>query len=211
MKKPKLIAMLISLLFAACHYGTGVGEKKKTPPEFINDTKVNPALYENDKRTIVKQLYGFLLQHKKPFESDEYFDSTELKVDTILYSKAHDSVSVFVLAKNPVSRQLVPNKEYRWYCDAYCYLGIREKDTFMLKWLRPYSLSSFYDEKKAAEELRNQFFTTFATLKDTSGAYVYKYNLDDKRFWQSAVWEKYFNCPARLPPPAIRREHNSKK
>lgn len=36
-------------------------------------------------------------------------------------------------------------------------------------------------------------FTEFAAITVLSGVSLYNYNLDDKRFWTSKVWLKYFS------------------
>ncbi|QEH42704.1 hypothetical protein [Chitinophaga sp. XS-30] len=196
MKAISRLAIITTIIFGvltgSCNYGTGVGEKRRTPSDFLNNVPVRPSMYSADKTVISRQLQDFLNEHKYSFYSKEYFDSTVLKIDTILYNKEYNKVSIFVVTKNPVHRQLVPNQKHSWYYDSYCYIGIRQKDTFNLKWMRPFSVSNFYNEKEAVNYLMQQYFNEFSTLRNADGKYAHDFNLDDKRFWESSTWGKYF-------------------
>lgn len=193
----KSLNTLISIILfigASCQYGTGVGEKIHTPKEFLNQVVPDPEIYSKDSIQLLRQLRGYLGEHEQSFHSKTYFDSTELIIDTILYNNAFNKLAVFVLAKNPTYRQLIPDKNHDWYYDAYCYLGIKRplSDTFELKWLKNFYPINWYDKAEISSLIRDMYFTEFGTLKDTSGAYSYKYNLNDKRFWDCPVWDKYF-------------------
>lgn len=185
-----LFATLI--ITASCNFRTGAGETRITPKEFLNLTKVNPAIYIQDKDTIFHQIQHFLSTHSKSFYSKEYFDLTILGIDTILYSPDQNKIAVFIFTKNPITRQLDPNIKYKHYYDASCYLGKRLKDTFDLKWLDRFRLINFYDQQEVTNGLRKMYFTEFATLKNGDNTYTYNFNLDDKRFWNCYAWTQYY-------------------
>lgn len=187
MKYKVIIIFILSLIVLSC-----TERKIYTPEAYRNNVKIDADGYAKDKDVLVHQIRGLIDKHEQSFHSKEYYDSTELQIDTILYSKDYQKVILFVLTKNPIHRQLKPAKNYDWYYDAFCYLGIREKEGFKLKWMDSYSLINFYDRKKASEGIKDTYFTEFATLKEVNGEYKDKYNLDDKRFWDDPFWRKYF-------------------
>ena len=191
----RLLSILIFatlIITVSCNFGTGVGETRITPKEFLNSTGINQVIYNRDKDTVITQIQHFLSTHTKSFYSEEYFDSTILGIDTILYSPNQEKIAVFIYTKNPISRQLYPNLKYKHYYDASCYLGKRQKDTFDLKWLDRFRLINFYNQQEVTNGLRKMYFTEFATLKNGDDTYTYNVNLDDKRFWNCYAWTQYF-------------------
>lgn len=141
-----IVLLLLIMFCGSCYYGTGFGEKWNTPKEFVSQTPVPAAVYAKDRRTLLGQLYEYLDAHEKSFHSNEYFDSTIIIIDTILYSPNFNKLATFVITKNPTYRLISPNETYRWYYNAYCYLGMRDSltDTFNLKWL-----TKFYGNSQA--------------------------------------------------------------
>jgi hypothetical protein len=190
-----LLSILIITTFfitASCKFGTGVGEARPTPKEFLSLTKIDQTTYNRDEDTIIHQIQHFLFTHSRSFYSKEFFDSTLLGIDTILYSPDQNKVAVFTFAKNPITRQLYPNIKYKHYYNASCYLGKRQGDTFDLKWLDRFSLINFYNQQEVTKGLRKMYFTEFATLKNGDNTYTYNVNLDDKRFWDCYAWKQYY-------------------
>lgn len=182
-------------LGASCQYGTGVGEKRNTEKEFLNHTINSKQNYFQDSIKLLDQLNLYLQNHEQSFHSKAYFDSTELILDTILYSIDFNKIALFVITKNPTYRQLAPDIDHEWYYDAFCYLAIRKSgsDSFDLKWLKNFYPINWYDKREISDLIKDMYFTEFSTIKDSSGASMYKYNLDDIRFWDSPIWIKYFN------------------
>lgn len=166
-------------------------ESVSTPNKFLSSVTINKYLYKRDSFEIIKQLRGSLLDHKDFFDNSAYDDSTQLIVDSIVYSSDYNRLAVLVLTKNPVQKQLVPDQRYSWYYDATCYLGIRRTDTVILRWLGPVYTNA-YNREVISKDIRNAIFITFAR-KDTSKANIYRYNLNDVRFWKSIIWERYFD------------------
>ncbi|OMP80496.1 hypothetical protein BW716_03010 [[Flexibacter] sp. ATCC 35208] len=181
----------------ACQYGAGVQEKKYTPKDFLNHTTISKKAYLKDSNAILEILKTYLNNHEQSFYNKEYFDSTEITIDTILYSMDLKKMAVFAITKTPMYRRnevaRVKNAKY-WY-DAYCYIGIRTDTAsyaVKLKWVKASSMINWYKKSEISHAIKDGYFTEFATIKDTSGEYRYKYNLDDKRFWDSPIWDEYF-------------------
>jgi hypothetical protein len=159
-----------------------------TPKEFLSETVATTNNYTRDSIEIIKQLKSLLLLHEDFFYSKEYFQGTEIVIDTIVYSPSFDKLAVLVITKNPTSRQLEPAKAKHFYYNGTSYLGVREGDTISLSWLGPHFTNSM-DKGELSEDLREACFRTFVS-KDTTEKYAYKYNLNDTRFWKSSVWQK---------------------
>ena len=158
-----------------------------TPREFLSHTVIKKEDYSRDSVEVLKRLQYLLSNHQQSFYVKDYFDSTQLIIDSILYSADFNKLAVFVITKNPTYRQLDPNKKYDWYYDGYCYLGIRGSDTIDLNWITG-GYSNDYDKQDLSNSLREFYFRMFAAIKDTSGISKYKYNLNDKRFWNCPIW-----------------------
>lgn len=193
MRRNQIIFILLPLLFGlSCWYLRDVHrwmefrENTDTPNEFLNYTVIKKEDYTKDSVEILHQLRTLLIKREDFFDNKAYFDSTELRVDSITYSSDYEKLAMFIITKNPTYRQLVPNKKYKWYYDATCYLGIRQSNKIALSWIGPVFTNS-YSLQNISHDIREAGFRTFAT-KDTDG--IYAYNFNDKRFWNSPIWKK---------------------
>ncbi|MFC4230618.1 hypothetical protein ACFOW1_01860 [Parasediminibacterium paludis] len=175
--------IIFLFLFASCDGNS----RKNTPNEFLNRTVVAKDNYSKDSSEIIRQLRNILKKHEGFFYSKQYFEGTVLIIDTFLYSPNLNKLAVFVITKNPTSRQLFSTSEYAWYYDATCYLGIRQNDTICMSWIGP-SFSNFSDRDELSETLRNEYFTKYAKIKNVEGDYRYRYNIGDVRFWDCPIW-----------------------
>ncbi len=183
-----MLQTLLIIVFPFLYSCDGVKQKKYTPQEFLNHTIIKKEDYTKDSIEVVKQLKVFLLKQEDFFHNKAYFDSTQLIIDSIIYSPDFNKLAVFVITKNPVYRQLAPDKNYDWYYDATCYLGVRKNDTISLSFIGP-SFTNSYNKSELSGIIRDAYFTNFAT-KDTIGLHTYKYNMDDVRFWDCSIWKE---------------------
>lgn len=78
-----------------------------TPKEFLNKTVIKKGDYTSDSALISQELKQLLLRHEDFFYSNEYFDGTDIIIDTIVYSRDLNKVGILILTKNPTSRQLM--------------------------------------------------------------------------------------------------------
>lgn len=186
MSKFSIIVQII-LLFTlnSCE---GYRMKKYTPNEYLNHTVAKREDYSRDSIEILKQLKSLLLNHKGFFGNTSYDHSTQLIIDSIIYSPDLNRLAVFIITKNPTSRQSIPDKKNYWYYDATCYLGVKENDTISLSWEGP-NFSNSTNQQKLSGIIRKSYFTEFAD-NDTSQTSTSKYNLNDTRFWNSFIWKK---------------------
>lgn len=189
---PTIFLLFVLIIAESCQYVDKVKFMKKTPREFQSTTSVDKSLYYDDKKSILTQLKIFLVNHEKSFYKKEYFDSTILIIDSILYNPQQNKVAIFVLTKNPGKRKEYSTTNHEWFYDGYCYLGKRQADTFDLKWLNRMYPINYYDQKEISTALRFSYFVEFAALKSEDGSYTYAGNLDDKRFWDCAIWAELY-------------------
>lgn len=183
-----MVLILLIIAFPFLYSCDGMKQKKYTPKEFLNHTVIVKKDYAEDSIEVVRQLKDLLLKQEDFFHNKAYFDSTQLIIDSIVYSPDFNKLAVFVIAKNPVYRQLVPDKNYDWYYDATCYLGVRKNDTISLSFIGP-SFTNSYNKNELSTIIRDSYFTDFAT-NDTIGLHAYKYNMNDARFWDCSIWKE---------------------
>lgn len=163
--------------------------KERTPKEFLNNVVINKEDYKKDSIEIIKQMEEFIERHEDFFYSKEYYDSTQLFIDSIIYGADFNKLAVFIVTKNPTYRQLLPDDKHKWYYNANCYLGVRQDGRIVLTSIGP-SFSNSTDKDKLAKIMRETYFSKYAQIKDTNGLYRYKFNIGDIRFWDCPIWEE---------------------
>jgi hypothetical protein len=156
-----------------------------TPKKYLNHSKNSKNNYTKDSLWITVQLCGYLKNHQESFYVKNYFEDTELMIDTILYSPDKDKIALFVIVKKPTYRKLIASDKYEYYYDGYCYFGLREKDIFHLYWYEN-SLTNFSAKSDISSALRGFYFREFASIKTRDTGLVY--NLNDIRFWNCNFW-----------------------
>ncbi len=194
MKKRAIVIFILLLLVVVIYYMTFIKgwyefqRNTDTPKEFLNHTNISKDSYSRDSAEITNQLKRLLVKHEDFFYSKEYFEGTDILIDTIVYSPSSDKLAVLVITKNPTSKQLQPTKDKSFYYNGTTYIGVREANTISLSWLGP-NFTNSTDKSELSEDLREAFFRTFVS-KDTTEKYAYRYNFNDTRFWTSSVWEQ---------------------
>jgi hypothetical protein len=183
-----MLQILLIIIFPFLYSCDTMKGKKYTPQEFLNHTIIGKENYSKDSMEVLKELKGLLLKQEGFFDNKAYFDSTQLIIDSIIYSPDFSKLAVFIITKNPSHRQLLPDRNYDWYYDATCYLGVRKNDTISLSFVGP-SFTNSYNKSELSSIIRDAYFTDFAT-KDTIGLHTYKYNMNDVRFWNCSVWKE---------------------
>ena len=176
----------------------GQGQKKETPKEFLNNVVVDAVFYLKDSAALLDDLRSKMINHKESFSNPEYFDSTILIIDTIMYDSSLSKLAIFWIAKNPTSRNPYSNSKLAFYYNAGCYLAKRKTagyQLFELKPLGPFSLANFENEETGSikKAIRDYYFLELATVLDENSRPVFQYNLNDKRFWDSPTgWGRMF-------------------
>ena len=177
---------LTCMLFFVITYTLNSCTSLTTPKEFLNNVAIEKQTYRTDSLLIMRQLYQSLKKHEDFFYSKEFYDYTELVIDTIIYNRELSKVAVLVITKNPTSRQLMPNNTAKWYYNGTCYIGVRKKDAFNLGWQGP-SFTNSIDRIDLSKDMREVYFTQLAGLSSTRKKL---YNINDIRFWNLPIWTK---------------------
>lgn len=194
MKIKILIAIiLILLLLGIFYWGRIFGwmsfkRNLDTPLQFKSEVKKRAEEYNLDEKLLQMEFSQLLKERNGFFHNSSFSDSTtQIIIDTIVYSPDFKKMGVLIIAKNPTSRQLSPDKDYKWYYNSTCYLAIRSDRDIKLKMAGP----TFTNEKElisASKDIREACFRNFIV----KGSNIYVFNINDKRFWQSRIWQHYF-------------------
>ena len=195
MKTIRISIIIISIIFILCYliYFFGFYEFQKntdTPKEYLSHTINNQKDYEKDSIEIAKNIRNHLLIHQSPFENPEYFDSTIVIVDTILYDNNFDKFMAIVILQNPTYRQIASAGGYLWYFDGYGYVGTRKNDSLELYDIEYSVYYNFHNQSEISIALRTEFFRRLFYIKDSNNQSRYKYNVNDTRFWNGPIWEE---------------------
>jgi hypothetical protein len=185
-------SILILFILLACNRSG----KVETPKEFINNVTVESSLYRKGSISILDDLYSKMRSHEASFQNPEYFDSTKLYLDTVLYDSTLNKIVLFVIAENPVNRNPYSDSKLPYYYNANCYLGKRlhtDLSKFELQNIGPASIINFHDKKTTSQAIREIYYSELTTYLDGESKPLYDYNVNDKRFWTSAKgWKRVF-------------------
>lgn len=192
MKKKIIIAsilLILVLLFLYFRYVYGWYQLKsynETPSEYVSNIVINKKEYSSDSASVVLQIHDFVKNHQESFYSKEYDESTRIVVDTILYSYDREKIAAFIIAKNPIHKLRVPDKRYKWYYNATCYLGIKNQDSYFLSWIGP-NYSNSYDLGSISRKIRDYYFKQRSSNNNSND----EYNINDIRYWNNGEeWQK---------------------
>ena len=154
---------------------------------------MDKAIYFRDSLAIATNLYQKIKNHEASFTNPEYYDSTILIIDTIIYATSLNKIAVFVISKNPTYRNPHSDSKLPYYYNSNCYLGKRiqvDSTIFELKQLGPFSMVNFDDKQEIRKAIRYSYFLELATVLDEKSQSVFNYNIDDRRFWDSPTGRK---------------------
>lgn len=189
MKKLIIVGLLLTMVLLYFNYMYGWLSFYKTtftPEQYLSTSIPSKENYNKDGLILVNLLKKELNNHEGFFNNTSYFDSTRIMVDTIIYSPDFTKIAAFIVVKNPTYRQISPDLKHKYYYDATCYIGIRKNSSFDLSMAGPIFTNSV-SYQAISSDLRNACLKTFVTNDG-----LYKYNMNDKRFWNSSIWIKNF-------------------
>ncbi|ASK30872.1 hypothetical protein CEY12_12440 [Chryseobacterium sp. T16E-39] len=181
-----LAILLLIFLYFRCIYGWYEFKfYKETPREYISNTIVTKKDYSTDSTAIVHQIKGFVKNHQESFYSEENDGSTQIILDTILYSPDHKKIAAFIISKNSTTKQLMPDKKNKWYYNATCYLGTKQQNSLILSWIGPNYTSN--DVESISKRIRNYYLKQKSSNTQNNKD---NYNIDDIRYWSKSIdWE----------------------
>jgi hypothetical protein len=183
-----LIAAFATFYYVQIYGWMSFQKRSNTPSKFMSRVEIGNEKYNVDKKLLLSE-FAILLKDRKEFFHDTSFtdSTTQIIIDTIVYSPDLKKIVVMIIAKNPTSKQLLPEKNHRWFYNSTCYLGVKRGLKVELKMLGP----TFTNEEtfeSASEDIRNACFMHFIE----KGSAIYTFNINDNRFWRSKIWSYYF-------------------
>jgi hypothetical protein len=100
-------------------------------------------------------------------------------------------VVFFVITKNSNDKLLSGGYDNEYHYDAHCFtVYLKGDSTFNdINWLSESNLSNFHSVEKTSFRIKEMYFKDFSKRQDVNGKSLYKYNLDDIRFWEGPVWK----------------------
>lgn len=156
-----------------------------TPDEFLNRNKVEEEAYQNDKlilEEIVSSYLDSVNEKKKPSPKSEILETI---IDTVFYSPDGKIALLYIRKKsNPYVKLANPDNEEGIQYSGGCLIGKKKdgnKSFDILKKLK-YNLTTVDTKEIASDQLRVLYFREMDYIDG-------RYNINDKRFWSSSVWD----------------------
>jgi|LakMenEpi03Aug12_release.lakeMendotaPanAssembly.Ray.scaffolds.fasta_scaffold196643_2 hypothetical protein len=188
-----MIKVCFFIAFTLCNfcYGCAGTASDTTPIKYRNNTQVPLHIYKVHQE-ILKDSIKHLIKEKSlayyPKENDLF---TEIIIDTILYSPKKDKAAFFVITKNSNDRFLSGGNKNEYHYNAHCFsVYLKGDSTFNdIYWIRASNISNFYTLENTSFRIKEMYFKDFSKRQDVNDNSMYKYNLDDIRFWDGPVWK----------------------
>lgn len=179
----KLTNILNVFIFLVCSYAC-------SQPTEIN---VDIALYERVQTQLKDSINKYIIEKKGPYHSHKFADNNMVIIDSLILSPDEKKIVAFVITQNMNSDTALSIEKDSLF-DASCFIGIlHNKNILNLKWFPVFNIRRFTSIKETSDEVRHQYFKDLEKIKDSNNKSLYKYNVGDKRFWNSFIWDKYFN------------------
>jgi hypothetical protein len=181
-----LISSLVIFLIGACDWR----KSTETPAAFLYVDTTSKEVYIETKSFLTDSMRYFILGNKDPYYSKEYDSETAVEIDTIIFSPVTDKFFFIAIAKNSNDKLLSRGDKNEFHYDGYSFIARKnEFGNWDIKWLSAYNFINHGSAQKASANARKAHFETFAERNDVDGKSLYKYNVNDKRFWDGPVWE----------------------
>jgi hypothetical protein len=99
-------------------------------------------------------------------------------------------VAFFVIAVNSNDKLLSRGNKNEYHYNAHCFTALIKEDLsfYNFHWVEVSDISNFYSLNKTSFRIREMYFKELSSREDIHGKSLYKYNLDDTRFWTGPLW-----------------------
>ncbi len=177
-------------LYNFCYGCTG-NASDTTPVIYRNNTQVAPHIYKVHQKILKDSIQHFINNKSLAYYPKENDLFTEIIIDTILYSPKKDKAAFFVITKNSNDKLLSGGNKNEYHYNAHCFTVFLKGDSTFngIDWISTSSISNFYTFEKTSFRIKEMYFKDFNKRQDVDGNSMYKYNLDDVRFWDGPVWK----------------------
>lgn len=181
----KLYLVLVALVIISCDPDSNIPEK------FKNATVVSDSAYTIDSLFFSDHIKSMIKKGEGAFFADSYNSKTsEVYIDSIIYSPDLTKAAFFVIVKNSNNSLLVSDNPEGFHYNAKCFLAQRDStaNNWSLKWFRIMNMNRYSKYDEISNQVRKRYFEDLKKIDNEDGNSRYKYNLDDVRFWSSPAW-----------------------
>ncbi len=176
MKTTLSIICIFTVLIISCN-----NQKSGTPKKYKSIVNVSQQGYFKDSIEIGDVLKKMLTSHLHPFRPEKEFDATtQIFIDSIIYSPDKSKLIVFVIKKNSTNKLLKKeNNELYYYNGNFLFCSRDDIDSKIKIYdYAGFNLVNYYVKNDLKERLKEYCFLDRGQEKG-------KYNIDDIRFWNS--------------------------
>jgi hypothetical protein len=165
-------------------------ESSKTPDQYLNKTAVSKSTYLADSTFFIQQIDSLIENKESAFYPKSYSSTSQIFIDTIVYSPDSLKAAFFVILKNPNSSLLATDNPDGFHFDAKCFLAQRVSvlKPWKIKWFRIMNINRYPEYNEISDQIHKRYFEDLVKIKDESGKSRYGVNLNDIRFWNSPAW-----------------------
>jgi hypothetical protein len=192
-KTKSMIKVPIFLAFVLCKfcYSCASINSDTIPAIYINNTTVSPKIYKVHQEVLKDSIRLFIENKSLAYYSKENDSQTEIIIDSVLYSPKKDKGAFFVITKNSKSKLIGGGNRNEYHYDAHCFTFYLYGDSIIsgIYWVKAFNVSNFYTKEKASNRIREMYFKEFSKSQDVNGNSMYKFNLNDIRFWDGPIWQ----------------------
>jgi hypothetical protein len=152
---------------------------------------VSTRTYRVHKEILRDSIKHLVTEKRLAYYPKENDLNTEIIIDTILYSPKKDKAAFFVITKNSNDKLLSRGNKNQFHYDAHCFTAYLKGDSTFngINWISASSINNFSTLEKTTFRIKEMFFKDFSKRQDVNDSSMYKYNLDDIRFWDGPVWK----------------------
>lgn len=171
---------------------TGCNNSNTTPPEYRNATLVPHNIYSEDSLAFIKQIQELVESRESGFYPISYSYTSQIYIDTLIYSPNRLKAVFFVILKKPNSAVVGMNNYKETHFDAKAFLAERTDtlDYWDIRWFRIMNLNRYPTYDLISKKIHQRYFIDLIKIKNHEGESRYKYNLGDIRFWDGPVWDQ---------------------
>lgn len=178
LKRRNIFYYTLLLCLLSCKNAT---EKRSTLNKYLNYSTVSKERYKNDSLLIVDKMRVELHKHEEFFDNTSYSDSTQIILDSIIYSPDYLKKAMLVIVRNKTLTRHV-------YYDGTVYLSTGIGDSMKIYWVGPNFSES--DNRLTLSNIIKDYCFQEYNSKDSLNNNFCKYNLSDIRFWTCPIWKE---------------------
>jgi hypothetical protein len=170
--------ILFLFITTSCNYTS-------TPEEFINTVVVPDSIYLKDKHLLNTEFLLFYDSKNSQLPKNSETGILKSQIDTILYGPNDKMVFLVVYTQKNEYAELLIDVDVGEGVSylGECFIAKKKKESIRIVSRLVYGTTSIDNSLKAKKLLREIYFREVGLINN-------KYNINDKRFWDSSVWEK---------------------